>query len=405
MEQMEKIQKIVTSGGWLDQCPDVPLSMEFSEIEPEELPPSQWDAAVQEKCQQVLSERNKALPAQSGKKSGKDPNQNDVQIIDRSYLQKDFKAQSETAQKMIEDVIVKFELSSEQERSFRIIANHAVTPGSEQLMMYVGGMAGTGKSQVIKALMHFFKSRNESHRFVVLAPTGTAAALLLGSAYHSFLGVSVDGQTAVRNETTNIAQVRARLDGVEYIFLDEVSMVACNDNYKISSQLAKGLNEFDLPYGGINMIFSEDFAQLPPVFGSPLYSGTVGTQLISHMTVQGQEAAIGKALLHQVTTVVILRKNMRQRTQTAEDAKLRTALENMRCAACTPKDIKFLKTQIAGRRPDQPKLSDKKFRNVSIITALNAQKDKINELGSVRFAAETGQTLTDFSSIDRFGSF
>jgi len=30
------------------------------------------DAAVQEKRQQVLAERNKALPAQSGKKSGRD---------------------------------------------------------------------------------------------------------------------------------------------------------------------------------------------------------------------------------------------------------------------------------------------------------------------------------------------
>jgi hypothetical protein len=67
-----------------------------------------------------------------------------------------------------------------------------------------------------------------------------------------------------------------------------------------------------VPYGGINMIFSGDFAQLSPVFGSALYSGTVDTQLMSHMTVQGQKAAIGKALWHQVTTVVILRENMRQ---------------------------------------------------------------------------------------------
>src|ERR1700692_3155533 len=351
----------VTSAGWLDQCPDGPPSMDFAEIEPEVLPPSQWDAAVQEKRQQVLAERNKALPAQSERQSGKDPNQNDVQIVDRSYLQKNFKALSETAQKLIEDVIEKFELTSDQERAFRIIANHAVTPGSEQLMMYVGGMGGTWKSQVIKALMDFFKSRNESHRFVVLAPTGTAAALLPGSTYHSFLGVSIDGQEALRNETTNNAQVRARLDGVDYIFLDEVSMVACHDNYKISSQLAKATNEFDLPYGGINMIFSGDFAQLPPVFGSPLYSGTVGTQLMSCMTVQGQEAAIEKALWHQVTTVVILRKNMRQKTQTVEDAKLRTALENMRYAAWTPEDIKFLKSRIAGRHSDQPKLSNKDF--------------------------------------------
>src|SRR6267154_3348428 len=93
---------------------------------------------------------------------------------------------------------------------------------------------------------------------------------------------------------------------------------------------------------------------------------------------------------------------MRQRTQTPEDAKLRTALENMRYAACTPEDITFLKSQIAKRCSDQPKLSNKDFRNVSIITALDAQKDRINELGSVRFAAETGQTLTHFYSIDRF---
>ena len=330
---MAEIQKIVTSAGWLDQCPDGPPSMGFTQIEPEELPPSQWDAAVQEKRQQVLAERNKALPTQSGKQTGKDPNKNDVQIVDRSYLQQNFKAQSESAQKLIEDVVEKFELTSDQERAFRIVANHVVSPGSEQLMMYVGGMGGTGKSQVIKALMELYKSRNESHRFVVLAPTGTAAALLHGSTYHSFLGVPIDGQTAFRNETTNNAQVKTRLDGVEYIYLDEVSMVACNDNYKISSQLAKALNVFDLPYGGINMIFSGDFAQMPPVFGSPLYSGTVGTQLMSRMTLQGQEAAIGKALWHQVTTVVILRKNMRQRTQSEKDAKLRIALENMRYAA------------------------------------------------------------------------
>jgi hypothetical protein len=373
IEQMAEIQKIVTAAGWLDQCTGGSPSLDFKEIHPQELPPSQWDAAVQEKRQQVLAERNKTLPTQSGKQAGTDPNQNDVQIVDRSYLRKNFKAQSEVAQNLIEDVIKKFELTTEQERAFRIVANHAVTPGVEQLIMYVGGMGGTGKSQVIKALMDFFKSRNESHRFIVLAPTGTAAALLHGSTYHSFLGVPIDGQTALRNENTNNAQVRARLDGVEYIFLDEVSMVACDDNYKISSQLAKALNEFNLPYGGINMIFSGDFAQLPPVFGSPLYSGTVGTQLMSRMTVQGQRAAIGKALWHQVTTVVILRENMRQRTQTAEDAKLRTALENMRYATCTPEDIKFLKSRIAGRRPDQPKLSDKEFRNVSIITALERQ--------------------------------
>jgi hypothetical protein len=101
IQQMVEIQKIVTSAGWLDQCPGGPPSLDFKKIEPEELPPSHWDAAVQGKPQKVLAERNKALPAQSGKKTGKNMNQNDVQIVDRSYLQKEFKVQSNAAQKLI----------------------------------------------------------------------------------------------------------------------------------------------------------------------------------------------------------------------------------------------------------------------------------------------------------------
>jgi len=42
-------------------------------------------------------------------------------------------------------------------------------------------------------------------------------------------------------------------------------MIACHDLYKISSQLAKAKNEFDTPFGDLNMIFASDFSQLPPV--------------------------------------------------------------------------------------------------------------------------------------------
>ena len=100
---------------------------------------------------------------------------------------------------------------------------------------------------------------------------------------------------------------------------------------------------------------------MPPVFGFAQYTGDVGTQSKSRMSVIGQESAIGKALWHQVTTVVILRENMRQRSQTLADAKMHTALENMRYGACTAEDISFFKTRIAGRHPNQPKLAAKIF--------------------------------------------
>jgi hypothetical protein len=88
-------------------------------------------------------------------------------------------------------------------------------------------------------------------------------------------------------------------------------MVACHELYQISASLAKARNMTETPFGGLNMIFAGDFAQLKPVFGSPLYSHTVGTSLDASMSVRSQQSAIGKALWHQVTTVVILRQNMR----------------------------------------------------------------------------------------------
>src|SRR5271168_3105246 len=60
----------------------------------------------------------------------------------------------------------------------------------------------------------------------------------------------------------------------------------------------------------------------------------------------------------------------------------------------------FLKTRIAGKNTGQPK---ERFRNVSIITELNSQKDQLNKLGSMCFATETGQKLTDFYSDDELG--
>jgi hypothetical protein len=100
---------------------------------------------------------------------------------------------------------------------------------------------------------------------------------------------------------------------------------------------------------------------------------------------------------------VILRENMRQTTQTLADASLRTALVNMRYGKCTPEDIRFLRTLQAGRRHDQPNVAAKEFRNVAIICGRHTQKDQINMLGSERFAEETGQKLTHFYSVDKWG--
>jgi hypothetical protein len=401
--EMRLVEQAVASAGWLDSSPD---GVEI--INPEGFVPnsqktgSQWCSLIQNIRKMIIADRSKNLPTETNKAFG-EIKETDKVFVDTmtSYLSRKFIPDQPGAVNILNMVIQKFKLNTEQERAFRIVANHATIDNPTQLKMYLGGMGGTGKSQVLKALIEFFKERNESHRIMILAPTGSAAALLNGSTYHSVLNISSENQK--RNEQISQRNVSERLDGVDYIFLDEISMVACHELYNISASLAKAKNMTEIPFGGLNMIFAGDFAQLKPVFGSPLYSQTVGTNIDAAMSVRSQQSAIGKALWHQITTVVILRQNMRQNTQSADDAKFRTALENMRYAKCTEEDIDFLKTRIAGKQKTQPNIAKKRYRNVSIITELNSQKDQLNKLGSLRFSKDTNQKLTDFYSDDELG--
>ena len=400
---MQEMENVVTHAGWLDTCADGILDLvDKTPVIPEiHKDGAIWRKEVLAKKKEAIDNKRKHMKSTPTEETAEDTKiftaYDTAEVIDMSYLLKEFQADEQSIQDIIDSTVKEYQLNKEQERAFRIVANHASRRSGEQLKMYLGGMGGTGKSQVIKALKSFFEKRNEAHRMIILAPTGTAAALLGGFTYHSILGIN-PGMSGKQSEYDKI---RENLRGVEYIFIDEVSMISCHDMYRICARLTKTYNVHEKPFGGMNMIFAGDFAQLPPAKGqAPLYSHNIHTSIQARMGVKQQEATIGKALWHQVTTVVILRQNMRQKTQSEEDAKFRTALENMRYKACTDDDIAFLKTRVAGKGPNKPKLSAKRFKNVAIITAWNAHKDVLNQLGSDQFAKDNRQILTDFYSID-----
>lgn len=246
--------------------------------------------------------------------------------------------------------------------------------------MYLGGMAGTGKSQVIKALSFFFAERHESFRFICIAPTGAAASLIQGSTYHSMLQI---GQYSTDTQK-NMSKVYNKLRRIEYIFLDEISMVDCHALYSICSKMCKAMVNDGEPFGGINMICAGDFAQLAPAMNHPsLYSSKIHSVVNTTHSHKEQEESIGKAIWHQFTTVVILRQNMRQKTQTACDAQFRTALDNMRYKSCTQEDIIFLRSLIVVPGTDRSMVNPN-FRNVSVITAWNSYRDGINNMSVSR---------------------
>ncbi|KAF8219954.1 hypothetical protein L208DRAFT_1068589, partial [Tricholoma matsutake] len=154
-------------------------------------------------------------------------------IVDKDYLEK--KCINPDWKIAMDSVVKDFHLNTEQECAFCIVANHSCSSSSEQLKMHISGMGRTGKSQELKALIDF-KHKKESHRFVVVAPTGSAAALLSGLTYHYMLGIN-DFKTGCRAAHLQLAEVKQRLQGVDYIFMDEVLMLSCKDLYRINKKL------------------------------------------------------------------------------------------------------------------------------------------------------------------------
>lgn len=404
LKQMQEAERLMQMSGLMDST----VNEESLKLDPLNMTgaASHWQGVLESKKDSILQER--LQQAGNRKKSddlalANNATADQVKIITQSYLQRNFQPVDEKDRDLIAAIITQFTLNEEQARAFSIVANHATLKNPEQLKMYLGGMAGTGKSQVIKALVHFFNERNESYRFACMASTGAAASLIGGSTYHSMLGIN-NFQEDHANPTKT-SEIHAILKNVDYIFMDEVSMIDCWSLYNICKRMCKVLGKDTEPFGGINMIFAGDFAQLPPPAGTgALYAQTVESVIHTTNSYKKQEASIGKAVWHQFTTVVILRQNMRQRTQTDNDAKFRTLLENLRYKACTEEDIAVLRSRIVSREDSIKSLTNPNFRNASVITSWNTYRDKLNDMGSTRFAKEHSQELVHFYSVDRLNT-
>ncbi|KAF8177144.1 hypothetical protein K438DRAFT_1511308, partial [Mycena galopus ATCC 62051] len=73
----------------------------------------------------------------------------------------------------------------DQLRALRIIAEHFMFGMEDQLLLYIAGVGGAGKSFVIKTVVEFFRRCGVSERMMLSAPTGCAAVLIDGFTIHA----------------------------------------------------------------------------------------------------------------------------------------------------------------------------------------------------------------------------
>ena len=136
----------------------------------------------------------------------------------------------------------------------------------------LSGAGGTGKTTLIK---YIYKYCNENNKKIqVCALTGCASLLLdcKATTIHSWANVGIYLNGSIENIVKNILKknlkekdpLKNRINDLEVFIVDEVSMLS-KKLFDVLELLFRKLKNNNKIFGGIQLIFSGDFFQLPPI--------------------------------------------------------------------------------------------------------------------------------------------
>ena len=254
--------------------------------------------------------------------------------------------------------------------------------------MYLGGPGGTGKSRVIAALTDYFAECGEARRLRLTSFTGIAAKNINGVTLHTSLALNQGQKNRKKEKGKTKADLIAMWVGVDYLFIDEMSMIGCYLLLQIHEALveAKGCTE---PFGGISVIFAGDFAQLPPVGQTKLFTWTKSAK---------ESTIFGQLLWRSVTTVVMLTQQMRQ--EGPENLCFVEMLSRLRDGRCMREDFDLLNTRLLSTALDEELCQE--WQGTLMIVYTNAIKDAINVEATMAFSKRTGRQVNWYHAIDTY---
>ncbi len=130
--------------------------------------------------------------------------------------------------------------------------------------LFLTGSAGSGKTYLLNQYIQYLRARDV--RIAVTASTGIAATHIGGMTIHSWSGLGIRKELN-DEDLKDIAKkkpVRERIVKTSVLIIDEISMLS-GQTLTCIDQILRHLKQGSLPFGGVQVVFSGDFFQLPPV--------------------------------------------------------------------------------------------------------------------------------------------
>ncbi len=130
--------------------------------------------------------------------------------------------------------------------------------------VFLTGAAGTGKTYVLNEYVRWL--REHAISVGITASTGIAATHLGGMTIHSWSGIGIKDYLSEwdLDALTQKQYLAKRIERVKVLVIDEVSMLAPN-TLDMVDQVCRVVKRSSEPFGGMQIVLSGDFFQLPPV--------------------------------------------------------------------------------------------------------------------------------------------
>lgn len=164
----------------------------------------------------------------------------------------------------------------QQQAAYNAAITSISKSNSPQMIMFLSGEGGTGKSEIIHAItaytrILFGKTCGRFGAVLKTAPTGAAAHNIHGSTWQKALGSNSLVPFTTTTELSDEAQrnLISNAQGLRLFILDELSLASGQNLFEISQRLKVAMRN-NKPFGGLHVILSGDFYQMQTMGGSSL---------------------------------------------------------------------------------------------------------------------------------------
>lgn len=242
--------------------------------------------------------------------------------------------------------------------------------------IYLTGSAGSGKTYLLNQYISYLQDHNIA--VAVTASTGIAATHMNGMTIHGWSGIGVRNKMDERdlNQLEEKKYLWNRFEKARVLIIDEISIL---HGYQLDmiEKVCRKFKRVGKPFGGLQVILSGDFFQLPPVEKVNIYSEYENSMVY---------ASDAWKILN--PAVCYLTEQHRQ-----EDNTLTEILNNIRTNTIEEKHYKHLEKRIAAKLGENEKATKLYTHNVNVDHENQTELAKINGEEKIYYMTSKGNDI------------